>query len=231
MISDQARTHAPRRTFLARSVVAAAIVLAHGMAIVPLAHAADDPPNTDAPREIIDVAAKKIVAILGRKDEPAEVRVSAIEEIAYDLFDFTTMSKLVLARNWRKLDKDKRREFVQEFRTHLSRTYGTRLDRYDQERVDVYAAKVEVRNDVSVKSRIVGGQFDGAEIAYRLRNRKGEWKIIDVVIEGISLVSNYRSQFSTVLNGGTIDDLITKLKDKNFVVETGESEEESKKEG
>jgi len=201
------------------------------MAIVPLAHAADDPPNTDEPKEIIDVAAKKIVAILGRKDEPAEVRVSAIEEIAYDLFDFTTMSKLVLARNWRKLDKDKRREFVGEFRTHLSRTYGTRLDRYDQERVDVYAAKVEVRNDVSVKSRIVGGQFDGAEIAYRLRNRKGEWKIIDVVIEGISLVSNYRSQFSTVLNGGTIDDLITKLKDKNFVVETGESEKESKKEG
>ena len=56
---------------------------------------------------------------------------------------------------------------------------------------------------MTVKSRIVGGQFDGAEIAYRLRNRKDAWKIIDVVIEGVSLVSNYRSQFATVLNGGT----------------------------
>ena len=73
-----------------------------------------------------------------------------------------------------------------------------------------------------MKTRIVGGQFDGSEISYRLRNRKDAWKIIDVVIEGVSLVSNYRSQFATVLNGGTIDDLIAKLKDKNFVVDEPE---------
>ena len=68
----------------------------------------------------------------------------------------------------------------------------------------------------------LGGQFDGAEIAYRLRDRKDAWKIIDVVIEGVSLVSNYRTQFASVLNGGTIDDLIAKLKDKNFVVDESE---------
>ena len=122
------------------------------------------------------------------------------------------MSKLVLARNWRKLDKPKRAEFVREFKTHLSRTYGTRLDNFSDIGVDVYGAQVEVRDDVSVKTRIVGGQFDGSEISYRLRNRKDAWKIIDVVIEGVSLVSNYRSQFATVLNGGDIDDLIAKLK-------------------
>ena len=129
------------------------------------------------------------------------------------------MSKLVLARNWRKLDKAKRSEFVGEFKQHLSRTYGTRLDRYDQERIDVYGAQVEVRNDVSIKTRIIGGQFDGAEIAYRLRERGEDWKIIDVVIEGVSLVSNYRSQFAEVLNSGGIDDLLAKLRDKNFVVD------------
>ena len=227
MTSDPARMDRPRRRFLTGLLVAGvAVSLAQGAVMTPPARAAEDPPNTEEPIRIIDEAAQKIVSILARKDEPAEVRVSEIEAIAYELFDFTTMSKLVLARNWRKLDKPKRREFVQEFRTHLSRTYGTRLDRYDQDRVDVYGAKVEVRNDVSVQSRIVGGQFDGAEIAYRLRNRKGQWKIIDVVIEGISLVSNYRSQFSTVLSGGTIDDLIAKLKDKNFVVESGDEKEE-----
>jgi len=174
---------------------------------------------TEAPRKLIDDAAVKIVAILARKSEPAETRISEIEQIAYQLFDFTTMSKLVLARNWRKLSTEQRGTFVREFKRHLSRTYGTRLDRYDQERVDVYGAQVEQKNDVSVKTRIVGGQFAGAEISYRLRKGGADWKIIDVVIEGVSLVSNYRSQFQEVLATGTIDDLLAKLRDKNFKVD------------
>jgi phospholipid transport system substrate-binding protein len=173
---------------------------------------------TEEPRKLIDETAVKIVAILARKTDTTEQRVGEIEAIAYDLFDFTTMSKLVLARNWRKLTPEQRTTFVKEFKRHLSHTYGTRLDRYDQERVDVYGAQVEQRNDVTVKTRIVGGQFAGAEISYRLRKQSDRWKIIDVVIEGISLVSNYRSQFQEVLNTGTIDDLLAKLQDKNFKV-------------
>jgi phospholipid transport system substrate-binding protein len=186
------------------------------------AAAAASPANaalTAAPRKLIDETAVKIVAILARKDASSEKRVAEIEAIAYELFDFTTMSKLVLARNWRKMTPEQRTAFVREFKRHLSHTYGTRLDRYDQERVDVYGAQVEQRNDVSVKTRIVGGQFDGAEISYRLRKQGEPWKIIDVVIEGVSLVSNYRSQFAEVLNTGSIDDLLAKLRDKNFKVD------------
>ncbi len=221
MTSEQTTQGIARRVFT-RGLLS---VLALQLAFVPLAIAADgDDALVAEPTKIIDEAAQKIVAVLARTEEPAEVRIGEIEEIAYEIFDFTTMSKLVLARNWRKLDKEKRAEFVREFRTHLSRTYGTRLDNFSDIGVDVYGAQVEVRNDVTVKSRVVGGQFDGSELAYRMRNRKEGWKIIDVVIEGVSLVSNYRSQFATVLNGGTIDDLITKLKDKNFVVESGEAD-------
>ena len=221
MTSEQTTQGIARRVFT-RGLLSALVVQ---LAFVPLTIAADGEDALVAePTKIIDEAAQKIVAVLARTEEPAEVRIGEIEEIAYEIFDFTTMSKLVLARNWRKLDKEKRAEFVREFRTHLSRTYGTRLDNFSDIGVDVYGAQIEVRNDVTVKSRVVGGQFDGSELAYRMRNRKEEWKIIDVVIEGVSLVSNYRSQFATVLNGGTIDDLITKLKDKNFVVESGEAE-------
>lgn len=187
------------------------------------AWAEDDPAITAEPRALIDSTADKIVAVLAKKDESTEARVAEIEGIAYEIFDFTTMSKLVLAKNWRKLDKEKRAEFVRQFKQHLSRTYGTRLDRYEQEEVEVYAAQLEPRNDVSIKTRIIGGQFDQAEISYRLRNRNDEWRIIDVVIEGISLVSNYRSQFSEVLNSGTIDDLLAKLRDKNFTIEEEKS--------
>jgi phospholipid transport system substrate-binding protein len=199
----------------------AAVILVFGMstALGVSATAAEDPDITIVPRSLIEDAATKIVSILGRKDGEANTRVAQIEEIAYELFDFTTMSKLVLARNWRKLDKEKRAEFVREFKRNLSRTYGTRLDRYDQENIEVFGTQVEPRNDVSVKTRVVGGQFDGAVISYRLRERSERWRIIDVVIEGISLVSNYRSQFAEILNTGTIDDLMVKLRDKNFDIE------------
>ena len=79
------------------------------------------------------------------------------------------MSKLVLARNWRKLDKEKRAEFVREFKRHLSRTYGTRLDRYEQEKVDVYAAQVEVRDDVPADADLLD-----RVVAVLLLNRASE---------------------------------------------------------
>ena len=209
-----------------RRAVCALVFIAFSVSLVSVsaALAADDPTLTAAPRQLINETATKIVSILAKKDQTTETRISEIESLAYEIFDFTTMSKLVLARNWKKMDKAKRKEFVVEFKRHLSRTYGTRLDRYEQEEVDVYGAQVEVRNDVSVKTRILGGQFDGAEISYRLRNRRDEWKIIDVVIEGVSLVSNYRSQFKEVLNGGSIEDLLARLRDKNFIVDEGRAE-------
>ncbi len=217
------RTAGPLRSGIG-VLVAVAYAAIVPSALVPIEAQAQAKPAaanaalTEAPRKLIDETAVKIVAILARKSEPTEKRVADIEAIAYELFDFSTMSKLVLARNWRNATNEQRTTFVKEFKRHLSHTYGTRLDRYDQERVDVYAAQVEQRNDVTVKTRVVGGQFDGAEISYRLRKQGEPWKIIDVVIEGVSLVSNYRSQFQEVLNTGSIDDLIAKLRDKNFKV-------------
>jgi len=207
---------------LASRIVAVSLVVGMSMAFAALTPAAEGPDITIVPRDLIDDAAGKIVAILADTDQPSEARVSQIEEIAYDIFDFTTMSKLVLARNWRKLDKEQRADFVREFKRNLSRTYGTRLDRYDQENIEIFGTQIEPRDDVSVKTRIVGGQFDGAVISYRLRERSERWRIIDVVIEGVSLVSNYRSQFAEILNTGTIDDLMVKLRDKNFDIKEDE---------
>ncbi len=187
------------------------------LALVPSTEvvAEDDPAITEEPRRLIDETAKQILVILSNKDESAEKRIAQVEVIAFEVFDFTTISKLVLARNWRKLDKAQRAEFVGEFKRHLSRTYGARLKRYDQERFEVTGAQLEPRNDVSVMTMIVGGQFDSARVSYRLRNRNERWRIIDVVIEGVSLVSNFRSQFAEVLNSGSIEDLLAKLREKN----------------
>ena len=209
---------ADSRSWLIRRAAAAVVALFLAISLGAPAWAEDEPAITLEPRKMIEETVAQIISILVRKDESAEVRIGEIEKIAFDIFDFTTMSKLVLARKWRKLDKEQRAEFVREFKRHLSRTYGTRLDRYDQVDIEVFGSQIEPRDDVTIKSRIVGGQFDGAELAYRLRQRKDRWRIIDVVIEGVSLVSNYRSQFAEVLNNGTIDDLLERLREKNFEI-------------
>jgi phospholipid transport system substrate-binding protein len=193
------------------------LVLANGLPV----SAAEDHHLAAEPRRLIEETTNRIVLILSQKDVSEETKIQQIEEVAYDVFDFTTMSKLVLARRWRKLSRDQKGEFVREFKRSLSATYGTRLRRYDQEEVEIYGTQIEPRDDVSVRTRIVGGQYAGAKLSYRLRKRNDRWRIIDVVIEGVSLVSNYRSQFSEILNRGTIEDLLGKLRDKNFKVEDG----------
>ena len=103
------------------------------------------------------------------------------------------MSKLVLARTWRKMPKEQRAEFVREFKEHLSRTYGNapRSLRSGARGRDRHAGRAAQRRLGHHDDR--RGQFDGSVISYRLRNRNDRWRIIDVVIEGGSLVSNYRS--------------------------------------
>ena len=138
-----------------------------------------------------------------------------IEKIAYARFDFTTMSRLVLARNWKRFSKDQQARFEVEFKTFLAKQYGTRLDSYQQEKVEVLGERAEPRGDVTVRTRIVGGDFEGADVDYRLRGKDGNWLVIDVVIEGISLVSNYRDQFKSVVGSGGPEALLDELKRKN----------------
>lgn len=176
------------------------------------------PRDVDAlgPREVVEATVDQVLEILGDETLGTESRRARIEAIAFDVFDFTTMSKLTLARAWRKLDDDQKRAFVGEFKAHLSRTYGSRLDRYRQEDVEIVGVREEPRGDVTVLTRVQGGQFDDVEMSYRLRHRRERWRVIDVVIEGISLVANFRSQFKEVMSKGGFDRLLEELRTKNF---------------
>jgi len=149
-----------------------------------------------------------------------DARARRIEDIAYARFDFETMSRLVLARSWKRFDADQRVAFVAEFKRFLANNYRARIDGYEQEKVDVLAERKEPRGDVTVRTRIVGGQYDGTNIDYRLRDRGEGWLVIDVVIEGISLVSNYRDQFKEVLSRGGPDELLQRLASKNAEAST-----------
>jgi phospholipid transport system substrate-binding protein len=164
---------------------------------------------------VIEKTVEEVLNVLADKSVSTEERLHAIEEIVYGRFDLQAMSRLVLARNWQRFSKEQRVEYVNEFKTYLSNNYGSRIERYDQEHVEILDARDEPRGDVIVHTKIAGGQFDGALVDYRLRNTAGEWRVIDVVIEGISMVSNFRDQFKAVVSSGGPELLLEKLKEKN----------------
>lgn len=187
-------------------------LLSAAPAAVDAAAASADPAGA---RQVVDEAVQAVLSVLNQPGLSSEQRREQIQQIAYERFDFVTISKLVVARPWRKFSELQQQEFVSEFKLHLARNYGRRLGRYQKIDVKVAGHVVEPRGDVTVKTLIVGGEHDGTEINYRMRYGKGEWKAIDVVIEGVSLVSNFRSQFQPILSQGGPEELLRRLADKN----------------
>lgn len=167
------------------------------------------------PRTVIQRTIDEVLVILRDAKRSDAQRRAELEAIARDRFDFQTMSRLVLAANWKKLSKAQQDEFVDEFTRFLANDYGGRIERYEQEEVEITGERPEARGDYTIKTKIVGGENDGALVDYRMRQRDGSWRIIDVVIEGISLVANYRDQFREVAGHGGPKVVIDKLREKN----------------
>ena len=174
------------------------------------AAAADLP--TRVVRELNDAA----VAVLRQKDLPVDAKRREIHAIVERHVDFNTMSRLVLARNWSRLTDDQKTEFVEQFRNHLSATYGKNIESYRDERVEITGDRDEGRGDWTVQTKILRSGGAGAVLVdYRLRMIDGEWKVIDLLIERVSLVSNFRSQFQDIVANGGIDRLLRELREKN----------------
>jgi phospholipid transport system substrate-binding protein len=167
------------------------------------------------PREMMRETIDRVLAVLNDPALDTKQRLSSIEEIAYERFDMGTMSRLVLGRAWKKFSSEQRDEYIVQFKEYLANNYGNRINRYDQEKVEIIGVRDEPRGDATVQTRIVGGEFEDARVDYRMRKKDGPWRVIDVTIEGISMVSNFRDQFKEVLSRGGPEHLIEKLREKN----------------
>lgn len=196
-----------RRRGLARAL-ACGLALAIG--------AAEARASTPSPREVVTDTTTRVIEVLRDGSADPAAKRKRIEEIAYAQFDFDVLSRLVLARNWSRLSADQQARFIEEFRRHLSVTYGRNLDSYDNETVAVVGEREEARGDWSVKTKIVrgGGSADIA-VDYRLRKAGDAWKVIDVTVEGVSLVANFRAQFQEILAQKSPDQLLALLAEKN----------------
>ena len=158
-----------------------------------------------------------VIAVLQEKNLSADAKRDKIRGIVEGYVDFPTMARLVLARNWNGLDDSKKGEFIEEFKRHLSVTYGKNVETYNNEKVQITGDHDEGRGDWTVQTKILHPQGGGGDILvdYRLRQLSGEWKVIDLVIERVSLVSSFRSQFQEVMANGGIDRLLKLLREKN----------------
>ena len=171
-------------------------------------------PAADAPA-VVRTTLDQVLAVLRDKAKPAEERRRQVEQIAYVHFDFDTISRLVLAKNWPKLSAQQQKDFVVEFKRHLSGTYWKTLEDYRDQKVAVDGNRVEKNGDVTVRSTIEGERSEPIRLDYRMRPKGGDWGVIDVIIEGVSLVQNFRSQTQEIIGEVGIDGLIERLREKN----------------
>jgi len=138
-----------------------------------------------------------------------------VSTIVLPYFDFERMSQWVLGKNWRKATPEQRAAFVEQFRILLVRTYGRALSEYADEKIiylpfvdDGKSGTVTVRTEIEQAGSTI-------PISYSMYNGKDGWKVYDVAISGVSLVTNYRSSFGNVISKEGMDSLIRQLSARN----------------
>jgi phospholipid transport system substrate-binding protein len=142
-----------------------------------------------------------------------KVKAAKIEAAADKLFDYVELSKRTLGLNWNKFSADQRKEFVELYRTILKDAYVDKITSYTNEQVNFTKEVPLSETTVEVQSVIVskGGQ---TPIYYRVMKKGADWKVYDVVIEGVSLISNYSTQFREILANNPPEKVIETLRKK-----------------
>ena len=164
---------------------------------------------TDQLREYTDQVTKVL-------DDPALARGdrrAAVRKIAHEAFDVTETARRVLARHWQARTPAEREEFTLLFADLLERTYIARLDEYGGERIRYVSESVDGEL-ATVRARIVTRTGIEVPVESRMVRRGERWLIYDVLIENVSLVANYRSQFDRIVRSSSYEELVRRLKQK-----------------
>ena len=169
------------------------------------------------PSDTLKEHINKVLEVLRNPDlkgEPGrKVKKEKIRLISEEVFDFTELSKRSLGRNWNKLNLDQQEEFIKLFKSLLVTTYADKITSYTDERV-IFKEEITLsEKTVEVPTTIVTKTSE-IPINYRLLQENGRWKVYDVVIEGASLVNNYRTQFREILANKTPEALLDILRKK-----------------
>lgn len=150
------------------------------------------------------------------RPEQRETRRKLLQEIIYPEFDFQRMAQGAVGQPWKKFSPDQQERFAVAFRTMLENTYFNMIERYSGEEVN-FTNDVALSDQVRRIDSVVVSKGQKYDMSYRLYPKGDHWLVFDIIIEGVSVISNYRSQFKQLLYSGNpdIEGLIAKMQEKN----------------
>lgn len=194
--------------YLVIGVLLGSLILAGG----PASSQAAEPLNKirQTVDDVLDVLADETLKAPDRIQE----RRSKIRQVVLQRFGFEEMARRALGRHWRKRTPGERQNFVELFSDLLERSYIDKIETYGGGKQQIRYTKETVDKDgyAMVRSEIVNERDLNVEVEYRLLKRENDWQVYDVVIEGVSLVSNYRTQFNKIILESSFVDLMKKMK-------------------
>ncbi|MGV8075496.1 MAG: phospholipid-binding protein MlaC [Syntrophobacteraceae bacterium] len=184
---------------------------------IPVLPALAASPST--PIEVVKSGTERAMDILkthqANGSPSLKARKDEIFQIVDDYFSFKEMARRALGRAWKDQTPEKQQEFVKLFKQLLFNTYIGRVDSFTYSGQKVAYDEEMIEGDHAyVKTRILGYKDADVQVDYRLRKEGGEWKVYDVVVEGISFINNYRQQFDSILANESFERVLARLREK-----------------
>ncbi|THJ24327.1 MAG: ABC transporter substrate-binding protein [Nitrospira sp. CG24D] len=140
-----------------------------------------------------------------------------LEQVIASHFDYTEMSKRALAANWTPLTAVERTEFVELFKSFLSDRYAEKIEGYSGEQVHYLSERIE-GNYAEVRTELRSSKVE-IPMDYRLHGKDGTWHAYDIIVDGVSLVKNYRSQFDKIIHSDSYNELVKRLRNRTVAEE------------
>lgn len=169
------------------------------------------------PFDLVKSAVERALVILREpkpnSSEKRKERIDRLKDVVNPPFDYDEMARRTLAAHWRRRTPAEQEEFARLFRAFLKRIYSDRVDFYGGERIVLGRETID-QDYAEAESKIIDAKGDETSVIYRLRRSDGKWKVYDAVVENISIVNNYRSQFDRVIAKSSYEELKKMLRDK-----------------
>ncbi len=161
------------------------------------------------PTEQVKQSVDKVLTILRDESLNREQSWERISAVIGERFDYRSMSQSVLATNWKSATPEEREKFIEFFSQYLEETYRTKIEAYSNQ--EVFYLKETINGKRAVVETVIKTEATEIPVNYKLKNNDGEWVTYDVVIEGVSLVNNYRSTFAAIVKNDGMDGLLNDI--------------------
>jgi phospholipid transport system substrate-binding protein len=169
------------------------------------------------PKETVETGVNNVIETLGNSDfkaKPKDQQVAIIGAEIDKIFDFEELSRRTLGKQWKKMSVEQQTEFVQLFRELLQGVYADRLLAYSDQKILFDKEIILKKGRAEVQSYLQTSDGKKIPLFYRLTDKSGSWKVYDIIIEGVSMVKNYRTQFRKIISKGSPDKLLEVLRKK-----------------